>query len=100
MAPGDARLRLVSDDQSTIHVGRALRDRRRAARLTQEQAAGEAGITRNALAALEKKELPNPSLRTLLSLMRVYGSDSLDALLGPMPSWAIAIAWQAQTDGE
>lgn len=100
MATGDARLRLVSADQSTVHIGRVLRDRRRAAHLTQEQAAGQAGITRNALAALEKKMLPNPSLRTLLSLMRVYGSDSLDALLGPMPSWSIAIAWDAQRNSE
>jgi len=85
-----ARLRVVSDVQSTIHVGQSLRAHREAIGLTQEQAAAEARITRGALAALEKRALPNPSLRTLLSLMRAYRLDSIEALLGSTPSAQLA----------
>jgi transcriptional regulator with XRE-family HTH domain len=90
------RLRLVLDDQSTVHVGMALKGRREAAGLTQEQAAARAGITRNALSALEKKQYPDPHLSTLLALMLTYEVQSVEALLGPVPSQLIAGQWQAE----
>lgn len=93
-----ASLQLVTNEQSTIHLGNVFRGCRARAELTQEQAANRAGITRNALAALEKKALPNPSLRTLLSLMRAYDLDSIEVLLGPVPSRLLAAAWLAQGD--
>ncbi|MCF6389859.1 helix-turn-helix domain-containing protein [Mycobacterium sp. MBM] len=92
MATQSARLRVVSDVQSTIHLGHTLRAHRQAIGLTQEQAASKARITRGALAALEKKAVPNPSLRTLLSLMRTYELDSIEALLGSTPSAQLAAA--------
>lgn len=93
MTPARRRLHLVSDDQSTVHIGHWFRRCREDAGLTQEQAAGRAGITRNALAALEKRALPNPGLKTMLSLMRAYDLDSIEALLGPARSVQLAAAW-------
>ncbi len=95
MSISSKRLRLVADDQSTVHVGMALKRRREAADLTQEQAAAKAGITRNALSALEKKQYPDPHLSTLLALMLTYEAQSIEALLGPVPSQLIAGQWQA-----
>ena len=74
----------------TVHIGQTLRARRRAAGLTQKQAAARANITRNALAALEGNPLPNPRLSTLLGLMRAYRLDSVEALLGSLPSATVA----------
>jgi DNA-binding XRE family transcriptional regulator len=96
MPTASKRLRLVADDQSTVHVGMALKRRREAAGLTQEQAAAQAGITRNALSALEKKQYPDPHLSTLLALMLTYEVHSIEALLGPVPSQFVAGHWQAQ----
>jgi transcriptional regulator with XRE-family HTH domain len=98
MRQARAPLQLVTNEQSTIHLGNVFRSCRTRAELTQEQAANRAGITRNALAALEKKALPNPSLKTLLSLMRAYDLDSIEVLLGPVPSRLLAAAWLAQGD--
>lgn len=97
MVPNRPALRLVTDDHSTVHLGQTLRERRLAAGLTQERAAALAGITRNALAKLEKQQLPNPSLRTLLALMRAYELDSVEALLGPLPSAVAAAMWVAHS---
>jgi transcriptional regulator with XRE-family HTH domain len=91
-------LHVVTDEQSTIHLGNVFRSCRTHAGLTQEQAASRAGITRNALAALEKKSRPNPSLKTLLALMHAYDLDSIEVLLGPVPSRLLAAAWLAQGD--
>ncbi len=81
------------DEQSTVHLGRRLRQCRDSRRLTQAQAAAAAGITRNALGRLEGKQFPNPSLQTLLALMQVYGLRSLEELLGPLPSHLLAKEW-------
>lgn len=84
-----------SDDaRSTVHIGQRLRAWREERRLTQEDAAGAAGITRNALGRLEAKQFPNPSLQTLLGLMRVYELGSLEELLGPLPSYRLAKDWE------
>ena len=96
MAPARSkRLRLVADDQSTVHLGNVLKRCREAAGLTQEQAAARSGITRNALSALENKQFPDPHLSTLLALMLTYKAQSIEALLGPVPSQHIAGHWQA-----
>ncbi|HYS36935.1 MAG TPA: helix-turn-helix transcriptional regulator [Pseudonocardiaceae bacterium] len=83
------------DAQSTVHLGERLRYLRLRQGLTQEQAAATAGITRNALLALERHRFPNPYLSTLLALMRCYGLSSLDELLGRAPAEAVYDAWEA-----
>lgn len=70
-----------------------MRARREAAQLTQERAAALAGVTRNALINIEKSELPNPTLSTLLALMRTYGLRTLDELLGPSAAEVAAEVW-------
>ncbi|ORA60863.1 MULTISPECIES: helix-turn-helix transcriptional regulator [Mycobacteriaceae] len=95
----DRALRVVHDTQavqSTVHLGQVLRAHRERAKLTQEQAAVRAGITRGALAALEKKQFPDPHLSTLLALMLTYRLGSLEALLGPSHSEVLAATWHAQ----
>ncbi|MGH3873556.1 MAG: helix-turn-helix domain-containing protein [Pseudonocardiaceae bacterium] len=82
-----------SDDQSTVHLGRRLRQCRDSSGLTQAQAAAAAGITRNALGRLEGKQFPNPCLQTLLALMQVYRLHSLEELLGPFLSQQLAKEW-------
>lgn len=82
------------DAQSSVHVGRHLRQLRERRDLTQEVAAFNAGITRNTLVELEGARFPNPQLSTLLGLMQCYGLSSLDALLGPMPAARVADAWE------
>jgi transcriptional regulator with XRE-family HTH domain len=83
-----------------VHIGDALRARRDAAGLTQEGAAARAGITRNALAALEKQQFPNPALRTVLALMQAYELDTVEALFGTTPSAlaAATLAARGQSD--
>lgn len=83
-----------ADAQPTVHVGRRLRVCRVQRKLTQEQAAGAAGLTRNALGRLEAQQFPNPSLRTLVALMQVYELGSLEELLGPLPSYRLANSWE------
>lgn len=81
------------DAQQSVHIGAAFRARRQAVGMTQERAAASAGITRNALMNIERSAFPNPTLSTLLSLMRTYGLRTLDELLGPTSAEAAAEAW-------
>lgn len=83
-------------DELQVHLGERLRAIRKENALTQEKAAVAAGMTRNALADLEKARLPNPGLRTLLRLMRTYQLRSLEELLGPIPSARLAAAWEEE----
>lgn len=85
---------LTSDALSSVHIGNRLRELRDQRNLTQEEAAVNAGITRNTLVELEGSRFPNPQLSTLLGLMQCYGLGSLDALLGPMPAARVASAWE------
>jgi transcriptional regulator with XRE-family HTH domain len=97
-ARGRPSLRVVPDldasDRLRVHLGERLRLLRIQNGLTQEKAAGEAGITRNWLAELEKARFPNPTLNTLLRLMQVYRLGSVEELLGPTPSARLAAAWE------
>jgi transcriptional regulator with XRE-family HTH domain len=79
-----------------VHLGERLREVRNQSGLTQEKAAGAAGITRNRLADLEKARFPNPTLSTLLRLMRAYNLRSIEELLGPVPSARLAAAWEEE----
>ena len=98
---GDVRpaLRAVPDldgsDHLRVHLGDRLRAVRKQCGLTQERAAVAAGITRGRLADLEKARYPNPTLSTLLRLMRTYELSSVEELLGPVPSVRLAAAWEA-----
>jgi transcriptional regulator with XRE-family HTH domain len=86
---------VLSDVNSSVHVGQHLRQWRRLRELTQEQAAVAAGLSRGWLAGIERERFPNPTLANLLALMQVYDLGSLDELLGPLPSYRIAQQWQA-----
>jgi transcriptional regulator with XRE-family HTH domain len=94
---GPPALHVVPDhdaaDQSSVHLGNRLRAVREQTGLSQEKAAGKAGITRNRLALLEKTRFPNPTLSTLLGLMRAYKLRSIEELLGPVPSARLVAAW-------
>jgi transcriptional regulator with XRE-family HTH domain len=79
-----------------VHLGNRLRTVREQTGLSQEKAAGKAGITRNGLALLEKARFPNPTLSTLLGLMRAYELRSIEELLGPVPSARLAAAWDEE----
>jgi transcriptional regulator with XRE-family HTH domain len=90
-------LRVVPDADAPglgVHLGERLRAVRNQSGLTQEKAAVEAGMTRSRLAELEKARFPNPTLSTLLRLMRTYHLRSLEELLGPVPSARLAAAWE------
>jgi DNA-binding XRE family transcriptional regulator len=97
---GRPPLRSVPDLDATEQLGWHLGERLRAVRgqsgLTQEQAAVAAGMTRSRLAELEKARFPNPTLSTLLRLMRTYDLSSIEELLGPVPSARIAAAWEEE----
>ena len=98
--PGRAHLHSVPEpeqsDQQRVHLGAQLRVARQAKNLTQEQAAAVAGLTRNAIANLEKSAFPDPKLSTLLRLMRAYDLGSIEHLLGPVPSNELGKVWAAQ----
>lgn len=83
-----------SGAQSTPHVGEHLRHLRQQVELTQEQAAARAGLTRNTIADLERREFPNPHLDVLLALMDVYEVGSIEELLGATPSRVVGRAWR------
>ena len=97
---GRPPLRAVPDLDASAHLRVHLGERLRAVRnqrgLTQEKAAVQAGITRGRLADLEKARFPNPTLSTLLRLMRTYELRSVEELLGPIPSTRLAAAWEAE----
>jgi transcriptional regulator with XRE-family HTH domain len=98
--PGRPQLRSVPGpepgDEVRVHLGERLRAVRKQTGLTQEKAAAVAGMTRNAIAELEKARFPNPKLSTLLRLMRTYKLRSLEELLGPVPSARLAEAWEEE----
>lgn len=87
---------LDAASQLRVHLGDRLRAVRKQCGLTQEKAAVGAGITRGRLAELEKARFPNPTLSTLLRLMRTYELRSLEELLGPVPSAKLAEAWEEE----
>jgi DNA-binding XRE family transcriptional regulator len=86
---------LATPNHLRVHLGDRLRAVRKQCGLTQEKAAVAAGITRGRLAELEKARYPNPTLSTLLRLMRTYDLRSVEELLGPVPSARLAAAWDA-----
>ena len=92
---GRPALRAVPDPGSRpqVHVGERLRDFRLQSRLSQEQAAVFAGLTRKSIARLESARFPNPHLSTLLRIMATYNVGSLEELLGMPPSARLAEAW-------
>jgi DNA-binding XRE family transcriptional regulator len=97
---GRPPLRSVPDlgpgSQSRTHIGERLRDFRIKSRLSQEQAAAYAGLTRKSIARLENARFPNPHLSTLLRLMTTYHVSSLEELLGTTPSARLAAAWKEE----
>ena len=98
--PGRGRpaLRSVPDPGSRppVHYGDRLREFRVNSRLTQEQAAVYAGLTRKSIARLENARFPNPHLSTLLRLMKTYNVSSLEELFGTSPSARLAEAWEEE----
>jgi transcriptional regulator with XRE-family HTH domain len=95
--PGRGRpaLRAVPDpgSQPRVHIGERLRRLRIQNKLTQEQAAVFAGLTRKSIARLESTRFPDPHLSTLLRIMATYNVGSLEELLGIPPSARLAETW-------
>lgn len=98
---GRPPLRSVPDpgSQPRMHLGERLRDFRIKSKLTQEQAAVHAGLTRKSIARYEAARFPNLYLSNLLRLMTTYDIGSLEELLGTTPSARLAEAW-AEEDWE
>jgi DNA-binding XRE family transcriptional regulator len=98
---GRPPLRSVPDlgSQPRMHLGERLRDFRHKSKLTQEQAAVYAGLTRKSIARYEAARFPNLYLSNLLRLMTTYNIGSLEELLGTTPSARLAEAW-AEEDWE
>lgn len=93
--PG-SRLRVVQAsgaNHQSVHVGAHLRRLRAARGWSIEDAAVRAGLSRNTLSKLEGMALPNPRLATLLALMELYDLQSIEELLGLLPSRALLRAW-------
>jgi DNA-binding XRE family transcriptional regulator len=95
---GRPQLRSVPDpgNQPRMHLGERLRDLRIKNRLTQEQAAVHAGLTRKSIARYENSRFPNLYLSNLLRLMTTYQVSSLEELLGTAPSARLAAAWEEE----
>ena len=68
------------------HLGSRFRDLREQRGLSLRRLAELSNISTSRLGELESEARPNPTLVVLLSLMRVYGFDSIEALLGDTPS--------------
>jgi DNA-binding XRE family transcriptional regulator len=62
-------------------------------KLTREQAAVFAGLTRKSIARLESTRFPYPHLSTLPCIITTYNVGSLEELLGIPPSARLAEAW-------
>ena len=82
-----------------LHVGHRLRDLRRAAGLTLRQLEAQTGVGRSRLSQLETSPAPNPSLAVLLALQRAFGLDTIESLLGVLPSENAASAYERLRDG-
>ena len=92
---GRPALRAVPDpgSQPRVHIGERLRRLRIQNKLTQEQAAVFAGLTRKSIARLESNRFPDTHLSTLLRIMAAYNVGSLEELLGIPPSARLAETW-------
>lgn len=78
----DIRYTSASDQEILEEIGSRLKGLRKARGLTQSDAAERAGIGRNTLYRTERGN--NPTLHTVIRLLRVYGR--LDALDGFIPT--------------
>lgn len=77
----------------TSDLGSALRRHRKARGWSIAEAASRAGLSMNTLANTERTALPNPTLGTLLSLMDIYEVNSLEELLGELPTSLLLRTW-------
>jgi transcriptional regulator with XRE-family HTH domain len=71
----------ATDDELLVSIGEKLRALREDAGLTQDQAAARTGLARSTVSEAENGK--NPTLHTLVRLLRVYAA--LSALEGLMP---------------
>jgi predicted ATPase/DNA-binding XRE family transcriptional regulator len=81
------RIDLKASSEQESSFGARLRQLREAAGLTQEELAGRAGLTRNAVSALERGERRRPYLHTVRSLADALGLPEAErtALLASVP---------------
>jgi transcriptional regulator with XRE-family HTH domain len=77
----DFRYSNANDSEILAEIGSRLRSLRKARKLTQTEAADRAGLGRHTLYRAEQGD--NPTLTTILRLLRVYGR--LDAVEGFIP---------------
>lgn len=80
-------------------LGQRLLDLRRAAGLTLRQLEAQTGVGRSRLSQLETSPAPNPSLAVLLALQRAFGLDTIESLLGVLPSENAAPLYERLRDG-
>lgn len=73
-----------------MHLGDRLRALREQKGLSLRELASRTSLSASRLQQLERDPAANPSLRTLLALQNAYGLDSIEALLGPLPSSVLA----------
>lgn len=76
------------------HLGSRLRFLREQAGLTLRQLEARTGVGRSRLSELETSPAPNPSLAVLLALQRAFGLDTIEALLGDLPSRTVATSYE------
>lgn len=79
----------------SVHLGERIREHRTHRQWSIGTAAAMAGLSANTLANLERSEMPNPTLSTLLALMELYELDSIEQLLGAAPSRLLLRQWVA-----
>jgi transcriptional regulator with XRE-family HTH domain len=84
------------DTHYNVHLGRTLRHLRHARGWSIDEAANRANLSRNTLSNVERSVVPNPTLSTLFSLMELYEVQTIEGLLGSVPSAMLLDEWVAQ----
>jgi transcriptional regulator with XRE-family HTH domain len=84
------------DTHYNVHLGRTLRRLRQARGWSIDEAANRANLSRNTLSNVERSVVPNPTLSTLFSLMELYEIQTIEGLLGSVPSSILLDEWVAQ----
>jgi transcriptional regulator with XRE-family HTH domain len=86
--PADAPLAADLLAEALRHVGSSVRDLRLAHGLSQEEAAGRAGLSQAGWSRVESGD--GPRLAELLAIQHLFGVESLESFLGVFPSRRLA----------
>jgi len=80
----------------SAHLGTRLKQLREDAGLTLRQLEHETGVARSWLSKMEADPSPNPSLSVLLALQRAFKLNTIEALLGDLPSELSGVSLSAR----